>query len=254
MRIFLSYARVNQSAAADVELALRAEGHEVFLDRASLTAGHGFHAHIREQIDSADALVFLVSPASTLRGSYALTELKFAQERWPSPAGRVLPVLVESTPLEGLPAYLRAVTVLDPVGNVAAETAAAVSKLRSAARKPAGPSVRVLVHIASFVEAPERPAIFINLTNLSVDREVEITHVWMETSPRTHVTSDARPLPVRLRPAESWETWVYFDEFPSIPDPGIYQMARVRLSTGEVMTSTARTEVPELGFVPGAKH
>jgi len=253
MRIFLSYARVNEGTAAEVQLALRAEGHEVFFDRASLKVGHSFHSHIREQINSADALVFLVSPASARRGSYALTELKFAQQRWPSPAGRILPVLVEPTPLESLPAYLRSVTVLDPVGNMAAEVAAAVSSLGSLATDPTRSSVRVLIHLAGFVDSPERAAFFINITNLGVDRETEVTHVWMETSPRTHVTPDARPLPVRLRPFESWETWIYFDQLPSIPNSEVFELGRVRLSTGEVFASTASAGVPELGFVPGEK-
>src|SRR5215213_7008309 len=123
MRIFLSHARINHCVAAEVELALRAEGHDVFLDQPSLRAGQGFHAHIRDQINSTDAVVFLISPASVRPHSYALTELKFAQERWRSPAGRILPVIVEPTRLEDVPPYLRAVTILDPAGNVAAEVA-----------------------------------------------------------------------------------------------------------------------------------
>jgi hypothetical protein len=103
------------------------------------------------------------------------------------------------------------------------------------------------MHLACFVDLPERAAFFINVTNLCVERETEVTHVWMETSPRTHVTPHARPLPVRLRPFESWETWIYFDELPSIPDLGVYELARVRLSTGEVFASRQAPASMNLG-------
>jgi hypothetical protein len=110
--------------------------------------------------------------------------------------------------------------------------------------------VRVLVHAACFVEEPERPAYFINVTNLFTDRDCEVTHVWIETSPRTYAMPPTRPLPVRLRPFASWETWVYIDALPSIEANTIYGMARVRLSTGEEVPSTQNADVPELGFVP----
>jgi hypothetical protein len=110
------------------------------------------------------------------------------------------------------------------------------------------------MHLASFVEAPERAAFFINVTSLRAEGEIEVTHVWIETAPRTHATPDARPLPVRLRPLESWETWIYVDELPSVPGPGIYDIARVRLSTGEILASKANVDVPEIGFVPGASR
>lgn len=251
MRLFLSYARTGGRIADEVQLALHAEGHQVFFDRASLSAGQSFHSLIRERISSADALIFLVSPAATRRGSYALTELKLAQQQWPSPAGRILPVMIEPTPSQSLPAYLTSVTVLEPAGNIAAEVAAEVCKLRRAAPNGTRSNVRVLMHLACFVEAPQRPAFFINVTNLRAEGEVEVTHVWMESPPRTHATPDERPLPVRLRPLESWETWIYVDELPSVPGPDTYEMARVRLSTGEVLASKANAAVPETGFVPG---
>jgi hypothetical protein len=124
MQVFLSYARANEAVAAEVKMALQTEGHAVFFDRTSLTAGAGFHRPIREQLKVADKLVFLVSPASVRSGSYTLTELKLAQEKLPNPAGWVLPVMVEPTSFTEIPAYLSATTVLQPVGNVAAEVAA----------------------------------------------------------------------------------------------------------------------------------
>jgi len=60
MQVFLSYARAHEDVAAEVSLALRTEGHGVFFDRTSLPAGEGFHRLIREHINAADKLVFLV--------------------------------------------------------------------------------------------------------------------------------------------------------------------------------------------------
>jgi len=124
MRIFLSYASEDRPRAEEVALALQANGHELFFDRTELEGGEAFHRVIREQIATADRLVFLISPDSMAAGSYCLTELRMARERWPHPRGRVLPVMLEPTPMERVPAYLRSVTILEPEGNVAAEVAA----------------------------------------------------------------------------------------------------------------------------------
>jgi tetratricopeptide (TPR) repeat protein len=124
MKIFLSYAAEQRPVAEPLALALEADGHEVFFDRHDLPVGGSYHDRIRDAIDEADRYVFLVSPQSVEPGSYALTELSLAQARWPRPSGRVLPVMAVPTPFEHLPAYLGAVTVLQPKGNLAAEVAA----------------------------------------------------------------------------------------------------------------------------------
>jgi tetratricopeptide (TPR) repeat protein len=62
-------------------------------------------------------------------GRYTLTELRFAEERWRSPAGRVLPVMARPTDTAAIPAYLRAVVILRPAGNVPAEVVAAVDRI-----------------------------------------------------------------------------------------------------------------------------
>src|SRR5437588_3430988 len=67
--------------------------------------------------------------------------------------------------------------------------------------------VRVLVH-AAFFQGSRVPYYFVNVTNLSRDRDVEVTHVWFDVDPPLPLTLSARPLPVRLRSDESWETWV----------------------------------------------
>jgi hypothetical protein len=135
MRIFLSYASENRPFAEEMALALRNDGHEVFFDRAALSGGEHYHQVIREQLAASDLLLFLITHAAVEAGSYALSELRAAEARWPSPAGHVVPVLLEPMPLPAIPAYLRAVTLLEPRGNAAAEVAAHVERLAAKRRK-----------------------------------------------------------------------------------------------------------------------
>jgi tetratricopeptide (TPR) repeat protein len=127
--VFLSYSSAQNDHAKRIELALKEEGHSVFRDRSSLPPGESFDAQIRTAIEESDLFIFLISPESLLEGHYALTELKFAEEKWSHPGGHVLPVLVEPTQKESIPAFLRAVTILQPVGDIPAEVVAAVDRL-----------------------------------------------------------------------------------------------------------------------------
>lgn len=130
MKIFVSYPSDHRELAERLRLALEAEGHEVFTDRAELKEGEPYHAALREAIEESDAMVFVVTPRAVAPGSYALTELDLAERRWRAPAGRVLPVLAEPTPIDTIPAYLRSVTLLQPRGDLVAETVAAVARMR----------------------------------------------------------------------------------------------------------------------------
>jgi hypothetical protein len=134
MRIFLTFASEQQEVADAILLALRNRGHEVFFSHDDLPPGESFDARIQKAIARSDLLIFLVSPECVTRGRYTLTELSFARDQWPSPRGRVLPVLVGPTGMASVPNYLKAVTVLEPEGNIAAETAAAVDRLRDRSR------------------------------------------------------------------------------------------------------------------------
>jgi hypothetical protein len=124
MRIFLSYASEDIGVAEPLAFALQSNDHEVFFDRQSLPAGSAFDRRIKDEIDDADLAVFLISPDSVAAGGYARSELSFMRSKWPSPDGRVLPVIARETTFETIPAYLRAATVLRPDGNIPAETAA----------------------------------------------------------------------------------------------------------------------------------
>ena len=147
VRIFISYSSKYRDICDRLQLALEADGrHEVFVDRSELTPGQPFDETLREGIKNCDLLLFLLSPESVAPGSYALAELSIAKQRWRHPGGRVLPVKVAPVPKEAIPAYLRAVTILEPVGDLVAETTAAVDAVR-----PPSPPWRVWAWVVAAI-------------------------------------------------------------------------------------------------------
>jgi hypothetical protein len=134
MKIFLSHASEDKEAAESVAYSLRNRGHLVFLDRDDLPVGRSYDQRIELAIKDSDLFIFLISPPSVAQGRYTLTELAFARRKWPNPTKHILPVMAVKTPFKEIPGYLKAVTVLEPLGNITAETAAAVDDLASADR------------------------------------------------------------------------------------------------------------------------
>lgn len=129
LTIFLSYSSEHRPLAETIAQALKNDGHSVFFDKESLPPAGDYNEQIRKAIRSSDRFIFLASNSAFDRGRYTLTELDFARERWPSPVGRVFPVIVdpEFRP-EDLPTYLSSVHAMSIAGNVPAEIAAAVEK------------------------------------------------------------------------------------------------------------------------------
>ena len=136
MDIFISYSSKFRDLCERLQLSLDAEGHRCFVDRTELEPGQPFDAELREAIADCDVFIFLVSPESVATGSYALAELNLAQQRWRHPRGRVLPVIVAPTPMASIPQYLKAVTLLQPQGELVAETLAAVTKMGKRGPRP----------------------------------------------------------------------------------------------------------------------
>jgi hypothetical protein len=130
VRIFLSYANEDRAVAEPLALLLRGEGHTVFFDRDDLPGGAEYDVRIRSAVNASDLFLFLISPESVAAGRYTLTELAIVRRRWPHPHDRVLPVMLRPTPLDAVPPYLRAVTIVDPAGNLAAEVGDEVERLR----------------------------------------------------------------------------------------------------------------------------
>ena len=134
MRIFLSYASEDREIAERISLALAGAGHKVFFDKTSLPAGGDYIQRIRAALARTDAMIFLISPNSIERSSFALNELQLAEDRWKHPKDRVVPVMVRPTPFVDVPPYLKAVTILEPIGDVSAHVLQCISKLRPRAR------------------------------------------------------------------------------------------------------------------------
>jgi hypothetical protein len=129
MRIFLSYASEQRPIAEQIAYTLRVRGHFAFFDKEQLPVADSFDEQISLAIDTSDVLIFLISPEAVTPGRYTLTELVFARKKWPSPKGRVFPVLVAPTPLQTIPNYIRSVQFLAIEGNIAAEVASVVDGL-----------------------------------------------------------------------------------------------------------------------------
>jgi hypothetical protein len=106
------------------------------------------------------------------------------------------------------------------------------------------------VHEARFT-ATGRACYFLNITNLSRNREVEVTHVWFATDPEVHVSPPDRPLPKRLKPDEPWETWVERERLPTFLGASVFTLGRARLSTGHVIKSRKGKGIPSQGAIPG---
>jgi hypothetical protein len=135
LSLFLSYPSEQRVMAMEIAQALTNSGHRVFYDQDSLPAGGDHNERIRKAIEQADRVVFLATKNAFESGRYSLTELEFAKRRFPSPTGRVFPVLVDrSMKAEELPVYLRSVQAVTIHGNVVAETTAVIDETRTARR------------------------------------------------------------------------------------------------------------------------
>jgi len=113
--------------------------------------------------------------------------------------------------------------------------------------------VSVLVHPAFFITGPKSadkaPYYFMKVTNLSQDQEIVITHVWFDADPPVHLVMRERPLPARLRPAETWEGWKEAAALAHVSN--IEESGRVLLSDGRTVRSRPNKDVPPVGYVAG---
>jgi len=135
--------------------------------------------------------------------------------------------------------------IIELFKNVIAWVVSPISNLYIRRRR-----LRLLVHRARFLITGQE-CYFINGTNLSHDRDLEITHIWFDCAPRVYILQNDRPLPVRLRPDESWETWIELEKLPDSIRQNPYTLARARLSNGYIVKSRRNLNVPEVGTVPG---
>lgn len=134
MQIFLSYASEDKNVAEPIAFSLRGRGHKVFFDKDDLPAAESYDDQIAKAIEDSDFFIFLISPESVSKGRYALTELGFARQKWPIAHRNILPVMLKQVEWSTIPNYLKAVTLLQPEGNIAAEVSNAITRLGRGAK------------------------------------------------------------------------------------------------------------------------
>jgi hypothetical protein len=110
--------------------------------------------------------------------------------------------------------------------------------------------VRALAHRGYFRTPGSPEFVFIKVTNLSRDRDIEITHIWFDTKPRVDILDF--PLPAHVRPAKTYEIWKPVAELSD--DPNIEQLGRVVLSDGKIIKTKLNKDVPPVGYVAGPKN
>jgi hypothetical protein len=102
--------------------------------------------------------------------------------------------------------------------------------------------------IGDEIISAERDEYFITITNASRDRDIVVTHVWIESDPPVPVLDP--DLPVRLQYHAPWETSVLAEDVPAPPEE-VPWLARCQLSPDDkVIKSRPRRNVPPVGTVP----
>ena len=130
--VFISYAHEDRPLAEDIYHALGKAGYTAHLDAKSLPKGEEYNLEIRRLILSSDYFVFLISPDSVASGSYARTELGYAEIKWSTKPNGVLPVMARNTDIGSIPSFLRQLNILKPEGNPTAEVVAELNRQISA--------------------------------------------------------------------------------------------------------------------------
>jgi hypothetical protein len=233
--------------------------------------GSEWSGQIHADLTHADIVLLFLSP-DFLASDYCYeTEMREALRRHHEGATRVIPIIVRPcpwrvTPLANLQALPKDALPLtqwpdrdEACLDVAQGIMRVVHELRGesfvsaehAATPVDGRRLAVRVHRA-FFDGHIEECHFINLTNTSAERVLEVTHVWYEDdSHHIPIVQATRPLPVRLELDQAWETWIPTAALPREQREDALSRFRARISTGTVFSSVANRGVPPFGFVPG---
>jgi hypothetical protein len=275
IELFFSYAHEDESLMNDVRRQL------VVFDRQDLIKkwhdrlippGADWRDQIDDRLAHSDIILLFVSP-DFFESDYCYeAEMAEAMRRHRAGSARVIPIILrpcawQTAPfadLQVLPRDGRPITTWpnrdEACLDVAEGVMRAVREIRGESITDRPPALRtgdgtrtivVRVHRAYFSGQREE-CHFVNLTNLSSSRTIEVTHVWYEDE--THhipIIQHSRPLPVRLELDQSWETWLESSRLPLRHRDDAMSRFRARLSTGEVFGSVPNPSVPPMGFVPG---
>ncbi len=114
-QVMLSYADEDRATMEKIRTSLRREGITVWTDTTDIQTGEDFTNSIKQGIEGADNLVYLLSPNS-INSSYCQQELDLAV----SFNKRIIPLLVQNTEDLELPSALRDLQYIDLTDNVTA--------------------------------------------------------------------------------------------------------------------------------------
>jgi TIR domain-containing protein len=123
MKVFISHSLSDKELARDVAQGLADEGFDVWFDEWTLHPGDNFAKKIGKALESADAMVVVVSPKGINEG-WQRQEIQYALAT-PRFEGRLVPVIVKQSP--EIPWILEKMDVVRP-GRTGAETARRVIK------------------------------------------------------------------------------------------------------------------------------
>ncbi len=257
--VFISYATRDKDVADAICAGLEENRVRCWIAPRDIMPGTPYAEALVEAIAATRVVVVVVSSESNV-SPHVLREL----ERTVARGIAIVPFRVEDTPLSkqmeyyiGQQHWLDAIT--PPLEQHIHRLSDAVIALLGAGEPEEGQSlpakkedpVRLTVHFAHFARTGMR-CCFINATNLARDVDIELTHVWIDAKPQIHARNPDRPLPKRLKPHESWETWIACHKLPpELSEDRLHTLARARLSTGLVVASVQNETVPERGTVPG---
>lgn len=112
-QVFLAYAHEDQAVMQKIRHSLMRQAITVWTNNTDIQTGEAFDKAIQRGIEQADNLVYLLSPQA-LNSEYCQQELNYAL----SLNKRIIPVLVNKTPLEQIPDALRYLQYIDLTDNV----------------------------------------------------------------------------------------------------------------------------------------
>jgi hypothetical protein len=123
-RVFISYARGDQSVAARLLSEVQHVSFEGWMDTADLAGGEAFSASIRDALRRSSAVVVLISPRS-LDSKWVQFEIGAAEAL----GKRIIPVIIEGKDIESsIPDALWGVTWLDARDKSVSEVAREIEK------------------------------------------------------------------------------------------------------------------------------
>ena len=214
-RVFLCHSSTDKEAVRRLYAWLRENGVVPWLDEEDILPGQSWEYEIRKAVRMSSMVIVCLSHSSVAKAGYVNKEIKYALDvADEQPEGRIfiIPVKLEECQVPERLAGWQWVNIFEPRGYDRLLKALSARGVVGSA-PPASNKLRLAVHRAFFASGPE--CFFVNATNIGAQTDLEITHIWFETKPPFYFMQPDRPLPKRLRPQETWETWVRVDALGS---------------------------------------